>query len=234
MLYINCVLKTRFQYYKSVWILDILIFLRKKFKQYSFYTEIMSQKYYFNSHVSLDIKHPPLWKKYILIDVLQKSCLKNTILVLHISLDIKHPNLLRFIPLRQKSNSIHFQNRILEILFQLTYEFGYQTSTIKEKNTILFMLCRSRVLKKRFQFYISIWISNIKTFKVWISLQQKFIEFMLYEIMSQKHYFNSTYQFDDKNLNLKDFRYSQGKNSIIFILYRNRNIILVLYISLDI
>ena len=52
------------------------------------------------------------------------------------------------------------------------------------------------VLEILFQFYISIWISSIHTFKFWIFLRKKIQYNLCYkEITSQKYYFNSTYQF---------------------------------------
>ena len=72
----NHTLKTRFQFYKSIWVFTS-----------TFKTKIFN--------------HPPLRHKYNLIYVIYKSCPKNKISVLHISLDIskeKNLNSIHFIP----------------------------------------------------------------------------------------------------------------------------------------
>lgn len=102
------------------------------------------------------------------------------ILVLHISLDIRHLTLKFQIFLTQKFNKIHdIQKSFQKCYLNSTCEFGYQTSkpfkfgiSLRQK-LIVFITYKYRVLERLFQFYNSVWISNIQTIKIWKTQRKK-------------------------------------------------------------
>ena len=85
---------------------------------------------------------------------------------------------------------------LLITIFNSTYQFGYQKfkSYLYDKNSILFMLYKNRVLETQFQFYII-------SLKLWI----------LYIISLKQQKFRSIIKLD----------IFKGKKSIVFMLYIN-------------